>query len=348
MKKANLLSKGILLSILATSQIILSGCSDDIIDDEKKPEEQIFEIQKLKVLSRKQISVVYKPTLNPNIYSAVLKWPAFDGIVKLKNKENLYIEDDLNIENEFTIKNLIGGSEYIFFSEISNSSRQQKSEVEINLLPPKDLVLSGNLSFSKNQKLVYERVFISDEAKIYTNEFQVDIEFNELIVGNRVEIFNFNPDLKSEINSVGKDGGVLSMRGPAAKGFLNVYLNGQAGSDGDTGFLRCQSEYDQQWCLGTNGSNAGARGRFLIELEESIPDQFDFEYKFLDTKFGQAGVTNRIPNNKIYNECNWYRTHPREPKVCNLVEPMNGKPTDGGSVCFKYNKDTNYECIEKN
>lgn len=70
--------------------IALSGC----IKVKKKSVEtqaQVFTAQTqpelVKVLSRDQIKTTYIPTAKPNTYNVALKWPKFDGFIKILNKK---------------------------------------------------------------------------------------------------------------------------------------------------------------------------------------------------------------------------------------------------------------------
>lgn len=353
MQKKQCFLKGVLLSILVTAQVGLSGCSESLMDKPKNQEQ--VQIEKIKTLSRGQIKIEYTPTQTPNVYSAVLTWPTFDGAIKIRNSENTYVTNDLIVENQFDINNLTGGNEVKYFFETLSKERAQKSEIELTLLPPKDLVLTGVLSLTKDENYTFGRVFLSDDLRIYTNQFRINIKFNTLFIGKNVALLNFPLDKKAAQNTEGLSGGSATLSGENAFGFLKIYINSEFGADGEKGFPRCISFATEEFwhdCFGTNGRNSGARGSFYIELNGN--ENFDFSYDFVEVRGGVAGEKtiniDRYQRDKICRD--WQKITPTSSyserfKTCDIAS-TSGSSASGGKICLKLNKDSNYECTEKN
>lgn len=342
------------LRILVGAAIIFAyGCSDKMFD---KAEEPLTEpqIERVKVLSKNLIKVSYTPTSTPNVYNADLTWPNFDGSIKILNSENKYLNYEPITKNNFTITNLQGGDESTYVIETYNQDQNVKRQIEIKLLPPKDLVVTGVLTATKNDSITYGRIFMTDGSKLFSNEFIFQVNFNELVIGNNVEIGNFAVNQRAPLDADGRNGGILQLRGKKITGQVKININGEHGGNGSEGQYRCYSDWDDVDCNGLNGKNAGARGRIEITLEESSRNDFFPEPTFYDATGGVAGISsaqNGKPNKQKRLECMaWINGKNKPiPKPYCLITPKNGTGvSNGGSICIKFNKDTDYECIEKN
>ena len=238
MKKANLLSKGILLSILGFS---IYGCSDHVFDAENKKNEIEVQIEKVKTLNHSEITIEYIPTLNPNFYNAKVKWPDFDGEIKFKNSEQKYINDEVILTNNYIIENLEGGIEKSFFLEMQNIKRNQNTEIELKLLPPKDLVISGEFEINKDRVFSSNRIIIKSGSRIKSNEYNLTLNFSMLVIEPNVIFSNFTLNQKVVFEKSAKSGGTIIFNGGRIIGHLELKLNSQAGGDAPMAYALCRS-----------------------------------------------------------------------------------------------------------
>lgn len=342
------------LRILVGAAIIFAyGCSDKMFDNAEEPPTEP-QIERVKVLSKNLIKVSYTPTSTPNVYNADLTWPDFDGSIKILNSENKYLNYEPITKNNFTISNLQGGDESTYVIETYNLDQNVKRQIEIKLLPPKDLVVTGVLAARKNDSITYGRIFLTDGSKLFSNEFILQVNFNELVIGNNVEIGNFSVDQRAAIDTDGRNGGILQLRGKKITGQTRININGEHGGNGSEGQFRCYSDWDSTDCNGLSGKNAGARGRIEITLEESNENTFFPEPLFLDGTGGSAGRSSaqngKTPSQKHFECADWLskKNKPIPKPYCNVLPKNGAGVSNGGSICIKFNKDTDYECIEKN
>jgi len=334
--------------------LLITGCSDDLF--EQKIEQVPTQEMKMSILSRKMINIEYIPSGMPNRYDAIVTWPAFKGTVKVLDSDQKNLSEYPVTDNHYTIRNLEGGKELTIFIETYSSERQSKSVVELVLLPPKDIVFSQSFSLSENQEFTAGRVFILDQVKIYTNEFCLRLNFNELILGSGVEAYHFLQNQRASAEADGKHGGCLELIGRKASGFIKFRINSEAGGDGIRGFPRCGGTHTAEVfydCYGTNGGSSGHRGQFLIELENS--NEFEYDFDFLEVPGGLQGIKNlELTSQQRSKIClDWTKQNPQGSlwveryKNCDRVSTA-GISASGGKICTKLNKEASYECVEKN
>jgi len=344
------------LILLILMSFILCGCEDVEFDKPKTDSPTPLTNERVQILSRSQIAVKYIPTSEANIYDAQITWPSFDGFINFKNAERKYINERSFDQNQYLLKSLQGGIETTYFLEFSNSYRNQKSEIELKLLPPKDLVIQENMNLNQDLQLSSNRIFIKDSVRIYTNQFCLKMNFNKLLIGNDVQFANYPLNQKALANTKGRDGGCIQLSGQSAIGNLKIFLNSEAGGDGDSGFPRCLSmSYEDQNtdCYGEPGQDSGIRGSAIIQIENT--QNLNLDYSFIEVSGGIRGLySNYIQDPQArYLKCrNFLENSSSEAqraryKTCS-IETSNGKNASGGQICLKLSKDAQYECIDKN
>ena len=338
-------------AILVGAAIIgLSSCSDKMFTPPQPATEAAVETPKVSVLSRNLIETRYKPTSSPNRYDAQIKWPSYDGSIRLFDEKKVSLSDEAIKSNEFNIEGLEGGVERIFILETQNKDKTMRTQIELLLLPPKDLVLGQSLNADQDLNVTAGRIFISDNVTIFTNDHCLSFEFNELIVGNNVKIYNFEPNTKAVTEKNGRNGGCFKLKGKTAKGFIKFFSNSEQGGDGVPGFPRCLGTHAAEVfydCFGTNGGNSGKRGSFLLELENS--SNFDFDFKILDVAGGARGEKNPslTPHDRT-KICLAFKGDGRQRYLTCDIESIKGNDAAAGKMCFKLKTGVDYECIEKN
>ena len=335
-------------------QLCLStfGCSDDVFDH-KQPD-QAIQVEKAKALNHSEIKIEYISTLNPNFYNAKIFWPEFDGEIKFKNSDQKYINDEVILTNNYTIENLEGGVEKSFFLEMQNNKRNQNMEIELKLLPPKDLILSGDFEINKNQVFTSNRIFIKAGSRIKSNQFSLTLNFSELIIEPNVIFSNFTLNQKEDFENIAKTGGMIIFNGGRIIGHLEIKLNSQAGGDAPAAYPLCVSstDYWNRECFGKNGGDAGGRGHFLIDLNQE-KRTLALDYEFVEVLGGKQGPHSSIRSDREKGDyCqNLKRSKRGDDPVYALKNcpssSFDGKPATGGSICLKLNKDSDYECTEK-
>lgn len=338
--------------ILIVSAGLITSCNDNLIRDTAQEKSEITEVKELtNLISINQIKISYQGQTRPNTYTAQIEWPAFDGTIYFLDHSKVKLSYDPITTNQFKISDLQGGVEKIIFLKAINEKRNQNLEIELKLLPPKDLVIDGQYNFNKSQNLPFERIFINDNSHLITEEHTIRLQFNELHIGNNVSVSHFLPTQNSTFQINGRNGGSLELIGYKAIGFIKFNINAEGGSNGRDGFLNCNSvNLTNPYCLPESGTSPGSRGNYLLDIQNV--DYFGFSYQFLDPKVGQPGINNTTPLRDHANLCNWYKNHPNEnPGLnfnCNLtIQPKSGIPSSGGSICIKNNKGNNYECVSK-
>lgn len=336
--------------LVGAAMIALSGCSDKMFTPPQPVTEATIETLKLSVLSRNLIETRYKPTSSPNRYDAQIKWPSYDGSIKFFDEKKVSLSEEAIKSNEFFIEGLEGGVERTFILETQSKDKTLRTQIELILLPPKDLVLGQSLSADQDLNVTAGRVFISDNVTIFTNDHCLSFEFNELIVGNNVKIYNFDPNAKAVTEKNGRNGGCLKLKGKIAKGFIKLFSNSEQGGDGVPGFPRCLGTHAAEVfhdCFGTNGGHSGMRGSFLLELENS--SNFDFDFKILDITGGSRGEKNPSLNpHDRTTICLAFKGDGRQRYLTCDIESIKGNAAAGGKMCFKLKTGVDYECIEKN
>ncbi|MFN3453762.1 MAG: hypothetical protein ACK41T_02305 [Pseudobdellovibrio sp.] len=341
--------------IVILLSINLYSCADKLFENKNQNQTENQDIT-LKILSRENIKITYLATHKSNTYNVELSWPEFDGLVNIREENSdKYINDEPIKSNKFLIKDMLGGSEVTYILETYNLERNLRKQIGLKLLPPKDLVLSGIVSLSQDTKYIYDKVIISDNTEIYSNQYNLEIKFNELVIGNNVIISHYPTNQVAVVNQHGRDGGSISFNGRFASGYLKIVLNSEKGTNGEQGFPRCLSFAENEFwhdCYGTSGGNTGKRGQVYIDLEDST--QFDYNFEFQNIEGGSKGEKlvniDRSQRDRI---CRAWQAksnieqHKERFNKCDK-ESVNGLSASGGKLCIKLNKGSDYDCKEQN
>lgn len=343
------------LFIVILISINLFSCADKLFENKNQNPINNQDVT-LKILSRENIKITYLATNKSNTYNVELAWPGFDGLVNIREENSeKYINDEPIRSNKFLIKDMLGGAEVTYILETYNSERNLRKQIGLKLLPPKDLVLSGVVSINQDTKYIYDKVIISDNTEIYSNHFNLDIEFNELVIGNNVIVTHFPLNKIAMANTPGRDGGSITINGRKAYGYLKIILNSEKGGNGQLGFPQCLDPIGtgmMKDCYGNSGGNTGKRGNLYINLEDST--HFDYIFEFQNIEGGLRGEkqTNLDPRQRFKICEDWKKNITTELikeryNKCE-IESVNGLPASGGRLCTKLNKGSDYDCKEQN
>ena len=237
---------------------------------------------------------------------------------------------------------------------MQNNKRNQNMEIELKLLPPKDLILSGDFEINKDRVFTANRIFIKAGSRIKSNQYNLTLNFSELIIEPNVIFSHFNLNQKVNFEAIAKSGGLITLNGGRVIGHLEIKINSEAGGDAPKAYPLCvsYSSYWNQECFGKNGGDAGVRGNILINLTQD-KRTLDLDSEFVEVLGGKLGPHSSTRSPKEKGEyCQILSKSKRgdDPifslKNC-AISSIDGKAASGGSICLKLDKDSNYECIEK-
>lgn len=207
---------------------------------------------------------------------------------------------------------------------------------------PVIIVLDSTLSLDQNTEIVADEIYLKSNAKIYTNQFSINIKATSIFIERGVLIQSF-----AENNSVapletpGLSGGTVQIVANDIHGHLQVIMNGQIGGVGFGGWNAFPAtDYTPDWpaCAPRGGKNSGQSGSFFLEVHNS---QDFYVSTFMQLAPGGAiGPISDLlsiqgPLVKFYN--NFKRDD------CNAV-PTIGKPGWPGQICMKLSQTDRPQC----
>ena len=321
----------------------LASCSEKLFEEKpvQATDKVVVEEVRLKSLSRDNVKIEYTPTNRPNIYNVGLSWPKFEGEIRIKDSEKKYIPTENEDMNTFVLPGLEGGVERLYYLETFKPESNLYSEIELKIMPPKDLVLSGEIILKENTTFIAETIFIADDTKIHNNVYNLEIIFSKLILGKNVVISPYPINQKAALDTIGRDGGNIKIQGEQAFGNLYVYMNSEAGGDGSTGGISCRSGWVVSMCEGYLGKNSGKIGTAVIEIDNS--NDLILTSQILKMAGGSAGAKFPGVGKDAARFCGDNPHHVIDPKICN-VAPISGFAATGGKICFKSSSESQYEC----
>jgi len=346
---------------------LFSSCDKKELFDKKPDSEQPkLIVEKLKVLGSGDIKLNFIPGEEPNDYSVQLTWPDFDGKVLFSDNESNRKAQD-TVANSITLLNLKGGQTYkVKFFIYDSSGRAYDFLKEIFV--PEDLVLSGNIKLNDNQSLAANRIFISRDLNLITEDKNLNIIANSIYSESGATISNFDLNSQAKPDSNGLNGGVITIESGSLFGELTINLSGQKGGNGTYNlplyniipspepfglFLEVKKD-----CPGKSGANAGRRGNLFVVHRET--NNLNFKVNYINTPGGLPGPSSSQVSNE--EKIQWCQNElwpvqrnsngkliPNNPNSycwqeerCNN-SPTLGAPASGGRACFR-NYGGNYEC----
>lgn len=328
------------------SAIALSGCLKISKKSDSAKAQEFREPQQLElvdVLSRHQVKMTYIPTTKPNIYDVELNWPRFNGVITILNDKKELLSRELTSQDEFLIQDLEGGLEKTIYLQTYKPATNLFTEIELKIMPPKDLVLSGTLVLRENTTLVANRIFITNDTKIHNTSHNLEITFSQLILGKNVLISPYPIDQRALPDTIGSDSGNIKIQGDQAYGNLTVYMNSEGGGNGSQGGVSCRSGWVEAMCQGYVGKNSGKVGSAIIELVDST--NLVLTNQVLRMPGGVGGAKYPGQGKDAAKICGNTPHSVIEANICN-TPPVAGASATGGKICFKSSRESSYECKE--
>lgn len=328
--------------LIFIAAVLFVGCKETKLFEEKKKIE-------LKQLNTNELKIKYLGQDEPNKYDVQLNWAPSSGFLVLKKNEQSFFDSSrVSNTNSYIFKNLIGGTKYSVVADVYSAEGSLVESTVLNINVPLDFVLSGTVQLDKTQELNYQRVFIEDEATIYTMQYDLKIAAVELIAGNNTRIQNFPDNNHANFELKGLDAGNIEIRALIAKGELEIIQNSQIGGAGYQGtpkFTTCEpmitereppicTDINHKACAGTNGGNSGKLGDLKFFADQS--DDLSLKYKKIYVSGGPAGPHG---NNAIKD----YPVKSKGDEQCD-VAPISGTPAFGGTSCVILSRSDIYDC----
>ncbi len=334
MKKANLLSKGILLSIVGLG---LSACDDkEIFNKNTTPTESVD----VKIESLKAESVQFQliATDEPNKYITHISWSKNLGAIQiLVNNEIIFkTSGAITSFDDYVEGGQIANYEIQQVDSSNKAMTQEKKKIEV----PKDYVFTGKTVLSDNFIFAGGRLFLISSAVIQTLGYGLNIEVDQ-IISEDASIETYPSGVKEPYEKNGISAGNINLKARTASGQLSVSMRGTHGGDGRGSI--CVSSFHMN-CNGSSGGRGGDGGYFSLTLIEN--NHFTLNRKLENGLGGKAGIACAYSTESgivepymiwDYNSnCGGYGRGTTSGRA-----GENGK----GQICYKLKKEDQYECI---
>ncbi len=332
MKKANMLFKGVLLSILGFS---VFGCSDkDVFSKNSNASDQTVQVENLSQDTVK-FNTISLP--EPNKYLVEIEWPKNLGGVKILSNSEVIFETSGKITR---FEDHVDGGRLINY-EIQQLAVDKSvlTQVKNKTQIPLDLVFSGKTSLADNLKFTGGRLFLLSSAVIQTTAFSMNIEVDEIISEDAV-IETYPANQKQTYEKSGASAGNIIIKAKTASGNLSVFMRGVSGGDGRGSM--CVINF-KMLCNGSNGGTGGDGGYFSLTFNEN--KNFILNRSLENGIGGAAGIACSFPTGSplqpamiwdYNNNCGGYGQGGISGNA-----GTNGK----GQICYKLKKEDPYVCI---
>ncbi|MES2802822.1 MAG: hypothetical protein V4654_10045 [Bdellovibrionota bacterium] len=171
----------------------------------------------------------------PNIYDLVFSWPQTKDRLRLTANNQALTVVDTKDTQQWTMSHLQGGASFSLLIEILDSEGHVITSEARQIEMPKDYVFPKSLRLTSDMSIQSHRVFMSDSL-ITTENFNLEIRANQLIVLNKSYIQSYASEAKAKIGSAGRSAGFIRIEANSAEGDLDITMNSEAGGDGLKGF----------------------------------------------------------------------------------------------------------------
>ncbi len=209
-----------------------------------------------------------------------------------------------------------------------------KDELKVQAAVEPDYVIDGPLKLTRHLKIEADRVILTENAVITTEDKTLTIIAKELVTEG-ARISNFPSGAKAYFAMNGRTGGAVTISVRRARGTLDVQLNGEGGGHGKNGYL---SEGGHGGCP-TDGANGGNPGSLNLEVADN--NSFNINWTNTVGEAGEAGVkgaaNDSTPRDQIgQGGCSRDR-----------VDSVPGLPGQlKGQVCLKLGNAETFHCQE--
>jgi hypothetical protein len=167
----------------------------------------------------------------PNQYQIYISWPKELKSVFIEDfGRNVFVANQVQRDFLYTLRDNTSYSLRVF----QNTDTGARLVGEYKGRMPNDYVFSTNVNLERDLTVDVHRVFFTNEAKVQTNGFKLNIKADKVYSEN-AEIFSFPRGQKAELMMKGRNGGSLKLVSTEASGTLRITMRGEHGGDGIDG-----------------------------------------------------------------------------------------------------------------
>ena len=229
----------------------------------------------------------------------------------------------------------------------SDMDAKPEPAVQIETVLPESVIftLDEVMILSQDAVIVADEVHLKSNARIFTNQFSLNIEATSVYIDRGVIIQSFpEPLLIAKINVPGLSGGTIQITGNDIHGNLQVFMNGQTGGPGLGGWAEIPyMNYPslQQYrapCKPNGGKDSGESGSFFLNANQSQ----DFSIS-TSMKIAPGGSVGNILQGSLI-----FLRNPEDYKIKSQPtctdNPEIAKPGSPGQICLKLSENDLARC----
>jgi hypothetical protein len=226
---------------------------------------------------------------------------------------------------------------------------QLKAETQTEPQPePVIFVLDEVMSLNQDVLIVADEVHLKSNARIYTNQFALNIQATSIYIDRGVFIQTFpEHNMIASMETNGLNGGAAHIKGNDIHGNLQVFMNGQSGGEGLGGWAALPEDPNpllsglaRDACFPNSGKNGGISGSFFLEVNES--QNFSISTSM---KLAEGGPIGPVSKEFFFNVKDYATKYKKtnDWKGCATV-PVIGKAGTPGQICLKLTQNDLPKC----
>jgi hypothetical protein len=223
-------------------------------------------------------------------------------------------------------------------SELDQPQDQRVQVMAEQVREPVIFILDEVKSLTEDTLIIADEVYLKSNARIYTNQFALNIQATSIFVDRGVFIQTFaDQQLVAPIEVQAIDGGVVHIVANDIHGNLQVFMNGQEGGPGLGGWTALPPDPNpyvpypgREACQPNSGKNSGVSGSFFLEVNQS--QDFSVSTSMKVAAGGALGEISPLVLIYIKDADKKYKT--KQQQNCYVV-PTTGKVGIPGQICLK-------------
>lgn len=218
---------------------------------------------------------------------------------------------------------------------------ENQNPVMVEQITPVVFTLNTVWSLTDHAEIIADEVRLSSLARIYTNQFKLSIHAKKLIVeqGALIQTFDEN-HARAWVETAAVDGGTIDIKIAEAEGYLQVFMNGQQGGEGKSGWI-LSIMGTTTMCQPNSGWNSGRSGSFFLEADQAT--HFFITTQMQVAEPGPIGVLENVfvRGPELLKD----PSHNKYPRFENCQNnPVPGKPGSAGQICMRLKADESPQC----
>lgn len=229
--------------------------------------------------------------------------------------------------------------------EKKNQHDSENQPVDVEVYSQTEFVLDETLVLSADTVIKADRVYLSKNSSIFTQNYNLKIEAQviEAELGSVIGHYNYNQT--ATVNQDGRSGGAIDIKSQVAVGQLLLLANSEKGGVGLGGWGPTEFSKGQiknlMSCTAGSGKNSGHVGSIQFETYNSA--NLVLSKKILQTEGGAIG-----PMAENYRVITPFRVlnpnYKDRHQNCDEISVV-GKSSVGGQICTRLQNETNFECL---